>query len=266
MPTVLTLDKSLTVLEVILNSPEGIGTRALAKQSGINVATAHNIAMTFVHRGYLRQDEKKRHFHPGLRLHLLSRTPACRTPLVTAARDIVQRLAQALNESVLLVVFDGGTQLAKLAFAAGHQALRVQEPEDLSSYAHCTAVGKTLLAHLSEPQLEAFLQRHPLEKHTSSTLTTRAAFDLELERTRQRDYGQTRDEHSEGISAYAVPVRDPWGAVFAAIGASAPSIRMKRAETITATLQGLRSAASEVEAFLAQATSFPPVVKSSPRV
>ena len=51
MPTVLTLDKSISVLETIVRSPEGIGTRAIAQELDINVATAHNIATTFAARG-----------------------------------------------------------------------------------------------------------------------------------------------------------------------------------------------------------------------
>lgn len=256
MPTVLTLDKSLTILEAIVNAPEGAGTRSLAKRFGLNVATVHNIAMTLVHRGYLRQDEKTRHFHAGLRLHLLGRAPSCRVPLVAAARDIVQRLSGELNESVLLVALEG-PRFIKLAFTPGRQALRVHEPEDMSAYAHCTAVGKLLLAHLDGRQLDTFLGDHPLEKHTPATLTSRADLEGELERTRLRDYGQTRDEHSEGISAYAVPIRDPWRSVFAAIGASAPSVRMRTSSAITATLTGLRAAAAEIETLLSLDTASP---------
>lgn len=262
MPTVLTLDKSLRLLEAIVSNPDGIGTRALAKEFGINVATVHNIAMTFVHRGYLRQDERTRHFHAGLRLHLLGRAPASRMPLVIAARRVVQRLSTELNESVMLVAFEGGHRFTNLAFTPSRQALRVQEPEDMGAYAHCTAAGKILLAYLEPARLDTFLVDHPLEKHTPATVTTRAALDRELEQTRVRGYAQTRDELCEGISAYAVPIRDPWGAVFAAIGASAPSVRMRTADTIKATLQGLRAAAAEIEVFLNQ--SAPAVSPAQP--
>jgi DNA-binding IclR family transcriptional regulator len=251
MPTVLTLEKSLSLLEAIVRSPQGLGTRALAKEFGLNVATVHNIAMTFVQRGYLRQDEQTRHFHAGLRLHLLGRAPASRQPLVAAARRVTQQLSASLNESVMFVAFEGGHRFTNLAFAPSRQALRVQEPEDMGAFAHCTAAGKILLAHLDEARLSTFLADHPLERHTASTITSRAILDRELAQTRARGFAQTRDELCEGISAYAVPVRDPWGAVFAAIGASAPSVRMTKAETIKATLAGLHSAAEEIEAFLA---------------
>lgn len=253
MATLLTLEKSLGLLEAVVRSGEGIGTRALAKELGLNVSTVHNIATTFVRHDYLRQDEETRHFHPGLRLQLLGRAASSRGPLVTIARRVVQTLSARLNESVMFVVFENGQRVANLAFTPSRQALRVQEPEDMGAYAHCTAAGKILLAQLEPARLDAFLAEHPLVPHTATTITKRAALDLELRRTRERGYAQTRDELCEGISAYAVPVRDPRGEVFAAIGASAPSVRMQRAGDITATLTGLRAAAAEVERILSEA-------------
>jgi Transcriptional regulator len=258
MATVLTLEKSLGLLEAVVQAPQGLGTRALAKALGLNVSTVHNIATTFVQYGYLRQDEHTRHFHPGLRLHLLGRAPSCRTPFVAAARRIVQTLSVRLNESAMIVAFEDGHRITNIAFAPSRQALRVQEPEDMGAYAHCTAAGKILLARMSAPQLDEFVASYPLVRHTPSTITSRAALDLELKRTRERDYAQTRDELCEGISAYAVPIRDPWGSVFAAIGASAPSIRLRKADVITATLQGLRSAAAEIEQILARSADSGP--------
>ena len=252
MPTVLTLDKSLSLLEAIVRAPQGLGTRALAKEFGLNVATVHNIAMTLVHRGYLRQDERTRHFHAGLTLHLLGRAPACRQPLIAAARRVVQQLSTDFNESVMIVAFEGGQRFTNLAFAPSRQALRVQEPDDMGAYAHCTAAGKILLAQLDDDRLSTFLAHHPLDRHTRSTITTRAALVRELAQVRTQGFAQTCGELSEGVSAYAVPVRDPWGTVFAAIGASAPSVRMTKAETIKTTLDGLRRAAAEIEHFLAQ--------------
>jgi DNA-binding IclR family transcriptional regulator len=266
MPTVLTLDKSLSILEAVVRATDGIGTRALAKEFGLNVATVHNIAMTLVHRGYLRQDEHTRHFHAGLTLHLLGRAPASRQPLITFARRVVQQLSSALNESVMILSFESGHRFTNLAFTPSRQALRVQEPDDMGAYAHCTAAGKILLAQLDEDRLSTFLAHHPLERHTPSTLTTRAALDRELAQVRTQGFAQTRDELCEGSSAYAVPVRDSWGTVFAAIGASAPSVRMTKAETIKTTLNGLRAAAAELEAFLADAIPPPPPAPVRPKV
>jgi DNA-binding IclR family transcriptional regulator len=246
MPIVLTLDKSLLVLEAIVRRPEGIGTRALAQELGINVATAHNIATTFAARGYVRQDEVTRLFHAGVRLMQLSRHPTYLRTLTDTSRPTIHAVAAELNESVMLVTGDHG-RLINLEYVPSRQALRVQEPEDVSGVAHCTAFGKLLLAHFDEAALDTYLAQHGLTRHTANTLTDAATFRAELKRVREQGYSHTRDELCEGISAIAVPIRDPWGSVFAALGASAPTVRLQNVEQVEFTLSGLRRAAAEIE-------------------
>ena len=246
MPLVLTLDKSLSVLEAIVRRPEGIGTRALAQELGINVATAHSIATTFAARGYVRQDDVTRLFHPGVRLMLLSRHPTYLRTLTSTARPVIHAVAGELNESVMLVTGDHG-RLINLEYVPSRQALRVQEPEDVSGVAHCTAFGKLLLAYFDEAALQTYLAQHGLARHTPNTITDPATFRAELARVRQEGFSHTRDELCEGISAIAVPIRDPWGSVFAALGASAPTVRLQNEEQVEFTLSGLRRASAEIE-------------------
>ncbi|EIP97107.1 transcriptional regulator [Opitutaceae bacterium TAV1] len=261
MPSVLTLEKSLRVLEVIVCHPEGIGTRAIAQQLGINVATAHNIATTFARSGYVRQDDTTRLFHAGLSLMLLSRHPAYLRSLTATARPVVHRVAAGLNESVMLVTGDHG-RLINLEYVPSRQALRAQEPEDMTGVAHGTAVGKLLLAWFSPGDLEAYIRLYGLARHTARTLATEDALHRELATIREHGFSETHDELCEGISALAVPIRDPWGTVFAALGASAPTIRLGDPEQIRLTLGGLRAAAAEIEKLWAH--SNPPAASDTP--
>lgn len=253
MPVVRTLDKSLLVLEAIIRQPDGIGTRAIAQELGINVATAHNIATTFAARGYVRQDAITRLFHPGVRLMLLSRHPAYLRSLTATARPTVHSIAEELNESVMLVSSDHG-RLINLEYVPSQQALRVQEPEDVSGVAHCTAFGKLILAYYDESELTSYLNEHGLSRHTPRTITDPKVFAKELSKVREQGYSHSRDELCEGISALAVPIRDPWGSVFAALGASAPTVRLQNQEQMEFTLAGLRKASAEIERLWAHCT------------
>ncbi|EIP97133.1 transcriptional regulator [Opitutaceae bacterium TAV1] len=261
MATVLTLEKSLHVLEAIVRHPEGIGTRPLAQLLGISVATAHNIATTYTRAGYVRQDETTRLFHAGVRLMLLSRHPSYLRSLTNSARAVVHRVAGELNESVMLVTSDHG-RLINLEYVPSKQALRVQEPEDMSGVAHGTAFGKLLLAWFSAADLDSYLRQHGLPRHTARTITHEAALRRELAAIREQGFSETHDELCEGISALAVPIRDPWGTVFASLGASAPTVRLNEPAQIRLTLDGLRAAAAEIETLWAH--SNPPVASDAP--
>jgi len=245
MPKVLSLDKSLSVLEEVFQSKDGVGTRALEQKLGYNVATVHNIAMTFCHRGYLRQDPVTRHFFPGMRLMHLGRHPSYLHSLTASASAIVDEVAERLNESVLLGSIDRGRVL-NLKYVPGKQALRVHEPEDVSDHSYCTAFGKVLLSSLSEEELETYLREIKLEQFTPNTITTQENLRRELEKVREQGFAQTRDEYCEGISAVAVPIHDPWGTIIASIGASAPTIRMRKARQFEESLRGLQDAAARI--------------------
>lgn len=245
MPKVLSLDKSLTVLEAIFQHRDGIGTRALAGELQLNVATVHNIAQTFCKRGYLRQDPDSKVFYPGIRLLLLGRHPSYIRSLSLAAAAIVDDVARKLNESVMLASMDHG-RILNLKYVPSRQALRVQESEDMSQHAYCTAVGKILLTSMTEGELFTYLREVQFQSFTPHTITTEERLRQEIQVIREKGCAKTMDEFCEGISALAVPIYDPWGAIVAAIGASAPTVRMDR-ENFETTLQELRLAASQIE-------------------
>lgn len=264
MPKVLSLDKSLSLLEVVLQNKEGIGTRALQQKLSYNVATIHNIAMTFCARGYLRQDPASRHFFPGMRLMLLGRHPDYLRAMTASAAPIADEVAERMNESVLLASTDHG-RIINLRYIPGKQALRVHEPEDLSDLSYCTGFGKVLLASLSEPELEAYLRDTRLEQFTPNTLVTPEAIRRELLKVRRLGYAETHDEYCEGISAVAVPIHDPWGSIIASIGASAPSLRMRKSGRFQESLQGLQWAAGRIEQIWAHQIRSEPVKKRGAR-
>jgi len=98
---------------------------------------------------------------------------------------------------------------------------------------HCSASGKLLLAHLPAAQRNALLDGLPLERHTATTLTTRAALDAEFKRIRKDDYSVDAEEFVEGLVCVAVPVRGPDGqGARCAVALQAPVARMSLAQAI----------------------------------
>lgn len=247
MPKVLSLDKSIDVLEAIFAAPNGVGTRALAKALDLNVATVHNIAMTFVARGYLRQDPIAKTFHPGLALMLMGQHNSLRETLTSSAAPLVSNLAARLNESVMLAMIEH-MRVVNLLYVSSRQALRVNEPDDVTQIAYCTGFGKLLLASLSERELSDYLSHTPLKQFTPRTITDPIALRAELAHVRETGIARTCDELEDGVSAIAVPiVGQAHAQVIAALGASAPTLRMQEPAQIDETTRELRSTARAIE-------------------
>lgn len=243
---VLTLEKSIALLEAVFAAPQGIGTRPLAKLLDENIATVHNISMTLCDLKYLQQDAKTKVFYPGLRLMVFSRHPTYRRSLLQTGAPIIDAVAEQINESTLLAVIDGG-RVINLKYSPGRQALRAHESDDMSDHAYATAVGKVLLASLTEPELDDYLKRVSLKRLTENTVRDGAALKAELAQVRKQRYARTVDEFCEGLSAMAVPVYDLWGNILAGIGCSAPTVRLQKPAQVKLTLAALQSAAANLE-------------------
>jgi DNA-binding IclR family transcriptional regulator len=229
MPNVLTVVKCFSLLECLAAREAGLGTRELARQLDMNVTTVHNLASTLVRKGYLEQDPVTKKFRIGTRFLLLGQHARLYESLTRTARPMVSDLATKLDESVLLAMLDRG-RAVNIAYIPSSQALRVQEPEVLGELAYSTAVGKLMLSTMNDEELTKYLQENPPKRHTARTLTDPAEIRKEVVLVRSRGYSETRDELAEGGSALAVPIVDPEKRIIAALGASAPTIRLKGQE------------------------------------
>lgn len=89
--------------------------------------------------------------------------------------------------------------------------------------AHCTAIGKALLADLTDEQVETLLPER-LPSEAFNTITDRAELLADLERVRAIGVAYDREELTVGISAVGAAIRDA-GRVVAALIIPVPTAR-----------------------------------------
>jgi IclR family acetate operon transcriptional repressor len=92
--------------------------------------------------------------------------------------------------------------------------------------AHCTGVGKVLLAFLPEHELNDLIKKRGLRAYTRNTITHLARLKSELQFVRQRGYAIDNEENEEGVRCIGAPVRDYSGTVVASVSISGPSFRL----------------------------------------
>lgn len=74
-------------------------------------------------------------------------------------------------------------------------------------------------------RLAEVLERHPPTAHTSRTLTKLTALRREVARIRRLGYSVDNEEYHAGVRCLAAPVRASDGAVVAALGITAATVR-----------------------------------------
>ena len=86
--------------------------------------------------------------------------------------------------------------------------------------AHATSSGQILLGHLSDADLQAFMDACPFERMTQHTLTTPDTLRAAAKQAHDQGFAIASEQLEQGICGIAVPMRDRAGNVVAAVTTS----------------------------------------------
>jgi IclR family transcriptional regulator, acetate operon repressor len=146
------------------------------------------------------------------------------TDFVTVVRPFLTRLSHELRETVDLATVKGD-HLVFIDQVIGPQRLRTVSAVGESFPLSCTANGKAYLAELDDREIAQLIGRR-FEARTANTLTTLPALLADLKSVRKTGVAFDREEHTVGISAAGVALRDLAGNTVA-ISVPVPTARFK---------------------------------------
>jgi IclR family KDG regulon transcriptional repressor len=213
------LRKAMTVLNVVAGAERPLTIAEVAINAGIARPTAYRFVQTLVAAGYLAQDPIDGRLSVGFAVLPLASSLLDRNRMRIEALPHLHSLARETGERANL----GILYRDRVLYIAG-----VEKPALPTIYsrfgknapAHCSSLGKAILAYLPEADVGALLLREPLVSYTPTTFTGRAAFTKELAETRARGYAIDRAEHVLSSSCLAAPIFDASNRPIGAIGVS----------------------------------------------
>ena len=217
--------RAFHILEAIADCPEGINHADLSKAVGLHASTAFHLIRTMLALGYLRQDPETKRYHIARRVFMLAARVSDEVNLVNAALPVMRELAESLGETAHLGVLsrDGAVTIAK---SEGTSTFRVSERVGVLRPAHCTAIGKAMLASLPRSELDDYLAGAELKAFTPRTIVDPARLRRELDRVRAAGYAVDDAEFHAELRCAAALVRDFSGRGIAALGVSGPTWRI----------------------------------------
>jgi DNA-binding IclR family transcriptional regulator len=218
------IGRAAAVMRTLSDHPHGLSLSGLAQQVGLPRSTVHRVVAA------LEVEDLVTTGGGGparLGAGLLRLANAQRIDLRAEVKPYLEDLSEALGETVDLAVLDGGSVLF-LDQLPGVHRLRAVSSVGAVFPAYCTANGKALLAELPDATVRALLPKR-LKPRTPKTTTTISALMRELEEVRNTGVAFDREEHTEGICAVGVAIRESIGAE-AAVTVPMPSQRFARRE------------------------------------
>ncbi len=220
------VDRALTILEVLATEREDVGLGDLAAHLGVHKSTVFRLLGTLEAHDLVAQQNERGRYRLGLGLVRLSAVANLGMDLVQLVRPAAQDLNVATGETVNLAVLSDSTVLY-VDQLFGTAALQTHSWVGQRIPAHATSNGKVLLAFSDDAQLVPRLCAEGLERYAARTLTQPKALAAEIAVVREQGWAISRDELEEGLLAIAAPVFDADDVLVASISVSGPSFRLE---------------------------------------
>ncbi len=214
------LDRAIVLLDLLADAGGEVAISRLAELSGLPLPTIHRLMRTLVTHGYVRQEASRR-YALGPRLIRLGEGAA--RQLGTWARPQLVELVAAVGETANLALLEGD-DVVYVAQVPSTHSMRMFTEVGRRVFAHCTGVGKALLAQLPAETVQEILARTGMPAQTPHTLTDPATLLRELAQIRQQGYAVDDGEQEVGVRCLAVPVLG--APAMAAISVSGPAARL----------------------------------------
>ena len=219
------LGRAFAILEEVARHREGIGLAELSKLVGLHNSTTFHLAKTMVTLGYMRQERDSKRYRVGRPLFALAASALDEIEMVNLAMPILEDLSRESGESGHFAVRMGDSVVV-IARTSGAGAFQLTDRVGVVRPAHCTALGKIILASLRPDQLKRFLERVDLKPSTKKSITEPSALLREITEIRRSAIAFDDGEFNAEVRCVAVPVYNFTGEVIGALGISGPIWRM----------------------------------------
>lgn len=240
--------KALKIIDILAEAKGELSLGEIANKLGLAKSTVHGLLSTLRDFGYVEQSNFTGKYKLGLRLFELGNVVAHGWDVRTVAAPYIQRLVDELGETVHLVVLDKGEVLYIDKRECRH-SLRIVSQVGMRLPAHCTGVGKVLLASLSPEEVRRIVATKGLPRFTKNTITDLETLEKELAKVRAQGYAIDNEEIMDSLRCVAAPIRDHTGKVCAAISVSGPVARLE-GEKLTLAIKQVTQTAAEISAEL----------------
>jgi len=97
-------------------------------------------------------------------------------------------------------------------------------------YAHCSALGKVLLAYSPEEEVKQIIRSAGLPSFTPNTITDEEELAQALAKIRKQGYAYDLEEILPDLCCVGAPIYNYTGQVIAAISMSIPAYRFRRSQ------------------------------------
>lgn len=221
----------------------------VARRTGLSRATARRVLLTLAELDYVRTDGKAFVLTP--RVLDIGYAYLSSLNIQQIAQPFLEDLSERVHESVSVSVLDDD-DIVYVARVPTTRIMTIALGLGTRLPAHCTSMGRVLLAELPDDELSRLLARIELDARTDRTITTEEGLREELARVRDQGWAMVDQELEMGVRSIAAPLRDASGTALAAMNVSTHAGRTTVEELHDEFLPALLDTAERINEALAK--------------
>jgi DNA-binding IclR family transcriptional regulator len=223
--SVQSVDRALTILDILQKNPSGYGVTELSHQLDVSKSTVHRLLMSLLKKGLVKQDKDTDKYSLGLRLLELGHAVSENFDIRKVASPYLHQLSEITGETAHLVILDNN-EIVYIDKIESYQTIRMFSKIGKRAPMHCTGVGKAILAFLPEDQVNKIIDEKGMQKFTEKTITSREKMLPHLQEIKARGYSIDDEEHEMGIKCAAAPIMNHNGDIIGGVSVAGPIMRI----------------------------------------
>lgn len=208
------LQRGLDVIKAFSSEDPKLTLSDIAARTGLTRAAARRFLITLRDLGYVESDGRLFSLTP--RVLELGYSYLSSLPVWEVARPYLERLAAEVNETTSASVLDG-TDIVFVARIESKRIMNMTLGVGSRLPAWATAMGRVLLAGLSDDDLDRYFERVSLTPLNGHTLTDERKLRRTISKARRDGWTIVDQEVEDGVRSVAVPILGAEGHVEAAL-------------------------------------------------
>lgn len=230
------LGKGLRVLECFGADRPRLAISDVADATGLDRATARRCLLTLHEFGYADYDGKFFSLTP--RVLRLGMGALAALPLPQIVQPWLDHLSEQIGQSVSVSILDE-TDIVYIARAAQRRVMSIGLMPGSRLPAHCTSMGRVLLAAMPDDAARAVIDASDLTPHTPRSLTDPDEIMAAVAEARAAGHAAVDQEVELGVRSLAVPVINSRGQTLAALNTGVAAVQQDADEIVRLYLPAL---------------------------
>lgn len=213
--------RASNILRCFLRGKTSYRISELARLLELDRSTTYRLLLSLEKCGLVEKHAKTGEYSLGMAAFEIGNSYLRQMDFIQASKPIMVELAAKVQETVHLAVLSG-TEIVYVDKVDSPRALGIISKIGQRGHLHSTALGKVLLAFLSEPELSRIMREIKLKSFTANTISSKIKLMDELRKIRRKGCAFDFKESEPDVECIAAPIRDHLGNVIAALSISGP--------------------------------------------